>query len=1289
MTKMVSAKSPTAAAVSRADANHQAARPNGWTATSMADIEKLEDGKTFQRWFDRFAVAARFYKWTEEEKAEVLLMRLSPTLYDTLADRIAPDLPSTKTFDELEVALQEILLPRSYVLAERYNFQNARRETTESVRNFAERLLKASDKCHFNNRDERLRDQFICGLNDKNILAKLLVKDHQVLSFREAVAEAEAYSSLKETQIMQTAPTPRAESIMEIGKKATSKPSRSSQAKWRPRAAQVDHPGGAKERCLRCGGRQHDKSACPAIGKTCRKCGKPNHFERQCRSKRTGQQQHYVAQDNNLEDVLHAIRPGERVTSTSVTLNCKVNGREQPVTCQIDTGASVSVMSSKLWSDLGKPKLQATNSVLVGYTDGHKFKMLGQLQTEATWKERSISITFQVVQSDRNFALLGRDIVNINLESIIIGHSTVTQQVGQQEQPSKRFKATLQLVDGAVPRYLKARPVPFAVRDKLKKEIDSLCKDGIIEPVTFSEWASPIVLVQKPNGEIRLCVDYKQTVNPQLKNDSYPSPTPEEAFSAVAGCKFYTILDLKKAYNQVDLDESSKDLTVMSTPFGNYRYNRLVFGIKTAPSIFQRFISEVIQGIDGAVAYVDDILIGGASKDELQRREAEVRDRLKKHNLKVNEEKCQVLKSRVRFLGFVLDSGSVRPDDEKVKALRSMSAPKNIAELESFLGLVNFSGRFVRNLAELVEPLTRLKRKDTEFIWTAEQETAFQRIKGALSSNAMLVSYDPKKSVELECDASQVAIGGVLSQEGRPIIFVSKVLSPAEKRYSQIEREALAIVWAMRRCHRFLYGREFSLVTDHRPLTFIFGPNSQLPERVSARLQRWAILLSGYNYTISYRKSADMKSDALSRLVDASVPATTHHVGIIPVVEGSLLTMNEIMRFSKECCELKLLREAVRTGNFNNQRVRAYKAIADELATQDMMVIRGSKLVLPVVLRRKAVNAAHSVHLGMQRTKSILRDSYWWPGMNKLVEQCIGSCIKCKWSKPHNRNFRTTWAQPEGPWQRVHVDFAGPIQDKYLLVIVDAFSNYPEVHVTRDMTSKTVIERLRRTFSQMGVPQYVVSDNGPSFCSHETQTWLNRIGCTPITSPAYHPQSNGLAERFVRTLKEAIKANGFSQAAVDRYLLFYRSSIGKTGSSPAEILMGRKLRVPLQSTVGWTPNEDVIYKAGRQTCNGTLVTPLGQNTAIIRLEDGQLKKAHLDQLQRLRSGNGDNDQARPTTETSASGLGSANETPSESKLSMTSPSEPAGPQEALEHPSPEMPRRSVRLQEKPKVCYKE
>lgn len=723
------AKVATASASARSPSVQSQGGPVRVMPGSAMEIERLDVGGNFSRWIDRFDVAARFYRWDDAGRAQVLLMRLSPALYDSLADRVAPTKPSRLTSAELEAALTELLVPATFVLAERFTFQQCSRTPGEQVRAFAERLLRAAEKCQFDNKDERLRDQFICGLMDQQVVGKLLVKDHHNLSFKEAVAEAEAHSTLVATDIMKNTPKGEGTGVMRVGISRTSQ--RCFRGGTQPPTANSHGP-----RCSRCGN-LHGKTACPASGKKCRKCGKLNHFESVCRSRPNSEKQkgerkiQFVSSEPPIESEMFSICAVTEHSQEAINITLHFLGerREIPVQCQVDTGAAVSVMSDKVWSEIGNPELQPSGIKLTGYVDSHEFHTLGQFKGTVRFHGSLHDIPFHVVRSSRPFALLGRDALTIE-----IGYTR------PQEHKGTEFKAKLQLIPDAVPRYIKARQLPFAYKDALKAEIDSLLSKGIITPVQFSEWASPIVVVPKSNGSIRLCVDYKQTLNPQLVKDSHPNPTADEAFSAVAGCRWYTILDLEAAFNQIELEEGSRPLTVMSTPFGNFQFNRLVFGITTAPSIFQRYITQVVQGVEGTVAYVDDILIGGRTLEELQSREKQVRECLKQHNLNVNENKCQVSQRRVRFLGFVLENGMIRPDPEKVRAFKEMAAPKNVAELESLIGLIKFSGRFIKCLSNLLEPLSRALGKRPEFVWTIEQENAFQKLKDALSAESALIN---------------------------------------------------------------------------------------------------------------------------------------------------------------------------------------------------------------------------------------------------------------------------------------------------------------------------------------------------------------------------------------------------------------------------------------------------------------------------------------------------------------------------------------------------------------------
>lgn len=419
-----------------------------FSAPAMAEIERLDVNSALPRWLERFDILAGLHGWTTRAQAQVLLMRLTPALYDNLADSVAPVSLVDMTVEELRQALQTLLQPCSYVLAERFNFQNLRKEASESVRAYAERIIRASEKCLFTDSEERMRDQFICGLGDRAVVAKLLARDHRELTFRTAWAEAEAQVSLRDSHILKSATGGRAEPVMAL--------MQGLRGPRRKQPEQADHrrppdpdgsrsimgrgrkSGGTLSGCPGCGGPRHSKADCPATGKICRACGKMNHFQRQCRARApptsNKARQHWVAEEQQpgqQSQILAVGQRGEPPTRSDgflFELQCECVGRRHALKGQLDTGAAVSVLPSRLWRDWGRPRLHSAKAELTGYALGHRFRTLGSLPVRLIWQQRNVRTIFYVVESDRQFALLGRNVLQVDRDAITIGQLTVCDQ---------------------------------------------------------------------------------------------------------------------------------------------------------------------------------------------------------------------------------------------------------------------------------------------------------------------------------------------------------------------------------------------------------------------------------------------------------------------------------------------------------------------------------------------------------------------------------------------------------------------------------------------------------------------------------------------------------------------------------------------------------------------------------------------------------------------------------------------------------------------------------------------
>lgn len=424
----------------------------------------------------------------------------------------------------------------------------------------------------------------------------------------------------------------------------------------------------------------------------------------------------------------------------------------------------------------------------------------------------------------------------------------------------------------ARPKFYKSRPIPYSLNDSFKKEAQRLIDLGVWKPVKYSQWASPLVIVPKPNNKIRVCADFKVTINPQMDIERYPIPRIRDLFHKLNRGKYFSKVDLSDTHMQVEMDEESKSVLVVNTPLGLFRYERLPFGVASAPAIFQRLIEQTISDIPGCVNYLDDIIITGETEQDHIENLRKLFQRLKESCFRCKLSKCSFLQPKIEYLGHIITGSGIFPSKLKTEAILNLPRPTNVSELQSFLGKVNYYCNFIKNYSTLCGPLNLLRKKGEDFNWGTQQESAFQDLKAQLVNLAELVHYDEQLPIVLATDASSYGVGAVLSHKypdgtERPIAYASKTLSDIQKNYSQIEKEALSIIFGVHKFHDYLHGRNFILVTDHKPLVSIFSPTKGIHSTTAHRLQRWAITLSAYNYKIHYKSTKDHgNADALSRL---------------------------------------------------------------------------------------------------------------------------------------------------------------------------------------------------------------------------------------------------------------------------------------------------------------------------------------------------------------------------------------------------------------------------------------
>ncbi|XP_039525150.1 uncharacterized protein K02A2.6-like [Pimephales promelas] len=733
----------------------------------------------------------------------------------------------------------------------------------------------------------------------------------------------------------------------------------------------------------------------------------------------------------------------------------------------------------------------------------------------------------------------------------------------------------------AQPVFCKARPVPYSLKEAVEKELDRLEKEGIVSKVDHSKWGAPIVVVPKADKSIRICGDYKVTINNQLEVETYPLPNTEDLFATLAGGKWFSKLDLSHAYQQLRLDKDSEEYLTINTHRGLYRYHRLSYGVASAPSIFQSVMDQVLQGQEGVTCFLDDILITADTKALHLKRLDAVLSSLARYGLRAKLAKCSFLQSSVEYLGHRIDQEGLHPTQHKVEAIVNAPKPTNVSELRAYLGLLNYYGRFLRNLSSVLQPLHTLLKKEEKWSWTPACEEAFKKGKEMLLSSTVLVHYDTEKPLRLACDASPYGVGAVISHlmdngDERPVAFASRTLTEAERKYAQIEKEALAIIYGVKKFHKYLYGRKFTLITDHKPLLAILGPKSAVPTLAALRMQRWALILMAYSYELEYKKSSDhLNADAMSRLPVTELDSTAQESNVFYFshVEDLPVTAQDIKVGTSRDPLLSKVWSFTMNGwpNYlNDESLKPYFVRRHELSADQGCVLWGLRVIVPQMHRPQILKDLHHEHPGICKMKALACSYVWWPGLDGEIEDLVQNCAVCQAvQKVPAVAPLHPWRWPVRVWQRIHLDFAEKDR-QYYLVIVDSHSKWLEVFHMTSTTSSRNIEVLRNLFAAYGLPEEVVSDNGPQFASAEFKQFLDKNGVKQTLVPPYHSASNGAAERSVQILKRALvkqvlDARGHPrislQHRLSNFLLMYRATPhAVTGRSPAELFIKRELR---------------------------------------------------------------------------------------------------------------------------------
>ena len=1122
---------------------------------------------------------------SEEEKVSYLLIWSGDDGIE-LVSTWSLSTTDKKKLDTYWTRFENYLSPKSNFRLARYKLRTLKQEPGETVDSFVKKIRVLVEECRFTNPDEHIIDSLIFGSNSKRTQAKLLDKD-TTLSLDTAldIARTEEATSNQIREITPDSSTrvdalkhgglpdkPRGPTIRLCGCCGTEHDI--SERRYCPAYG---------SKCGTCGKENHWRKVC--------RSSKPHHqahqrggrgkYRKPPKGKPDGKKHFHSLEardqtegnpEASVPDQLyfHTLSVNQVTKSdTQAFLEVEVvsDHCKKPLSCKVDTGAEGNVISLITYKSLfpssscnsgGIPTSLAPSSTIITAFGGHAVGHYGTCVLKLAHGGSCKPYPFHVVDTDGPTILGLPTCTDLNLVTMnfsITNHEEVSKPNAQprpvcdpdpvaKEEVLRQYKDCFEgvgclkgeyhiTVDPTVPPVVHPpRRVPEALREPLKKELDSLVDQGILAKVTEpTDWVNSLVCVAKNTGALWLCLDPKD-LNCAIKRPHYFTPTLEVILPKLNGAKCFSILDARSGYWNIKLDQESSLLTTFNSPFGRHRFLRLPFGLICAQDIFQRKVDETFGDLTGVTGIADDIVVYGYNSDFSDHDEnlRAVLQRARETGLRFNLDKCKFRCTRIPFFGHIIGAEGLQPDPRKIDSILSMDPSTSLADLQTFIGMVQFLSRFIPNLASLAASLWGLTKKTSDFVWSPEHQSATDHIKKAIVAPTSLQYFDNTQPVTIQVDASQRGLGAVLLQANGPVEFASKLLTETEGRYSNIEREMLAVLFGLEKFHYYAYGRPVVVESDHKPLEAIFKKHlSTAPPRIARMMLR----IQKYDVQIKYVPGKDIPvADALSRIssccgkaiqgLDVSIHEVHLHLNASPT------RVSQIQEQTAKDTTLSALRKAVIMHGWPEKRsdcpayLHAYWNYRDELTVADGLILKGTRIVIPESLQPDVLKQLHYAHQGAEKCKLRAKGSVFWANINRDIEELVKSCPPCQRHQKLNvKEPLLPHDVPQKPWHTLGSDIFFWLNANYLLV-VDYYSKFPVVKKLTSIQSSTVIAHLKSVFEEHGIPSKLVTDNGSQYASAAFHEFNRNNGFTHVTSSPLYPQSNGLSERAVQTVKDLL-----------------------------------------------------------------------------------------------------------------------------------------------------------------------